>query len=642
MRNRQVWGLVAIFLTGLTLKVYADSTLTVEDRAKMGEIYSLERLKNYAQAMPKIQVLRQRYPDNREVKSTYARVAGFGGNWKEAAAVFDELCANGCDTEMTETYGHILEAQGPNPETLDTMKKLIDRHPDQPKLQSIYTEMLSWSRKSPGPGMTDAVSAEGNPKIRDVQNLIGQQRFDEALGLLEEILKAAPDDEAALLWKARVLSWQGNLPSSIEAYQKLIKDYPGQVLYYREGARVMGWGGKFWASADLYTQACRRFPDDQALKAEAFAKKAYYDGLFFRAQEGYHNWLAVEPGNPEALFDLGQIHARSGRYWDAQKDYEELLAEFPDNAQAQLARDKADLYAHGWLTQTGFERHESDSKSRQVDARVYVGYEDLKKSIFNNMMFGLKAEEVEYLFSDSSPRVRRHRYSMSLGQSFFPDIFWKLGYGISQSSDDIKDLQYPRAELQIPLVTERFLLNASYNRDDVIQNSAMMFSHLQADQYRARATLTPLKFVEIGADETYSDFTDGNKSDAFGGDVAVHLSYDPRRLTLRYRWQDWRYRENRADYFSPQDFPSQRVSVEWQFAFNKNKLYWGANQVWYLLKYELIMDPGNARGHIGSAGLNWDLNKRLALRGQWQHIYYEHPDIYKDDWLSASVVFNFY
>ncbi len=641
-KNNYLFLLVFVFCVGLAGKVYGEEPLSIEDRAKIGEIYSLEQMKRYQEAKPKIEDLHQRYPDNREVKWTYVRILGFGGDWKEAMAVFDELCSPKCDPEMLITYGHILEAQGPNPETLEQMKSLVDRFPDQSKLQVIYNKMQSWSNNPPQTESAESLpSDKDNLPAKNMGKTAHQHVFKEIVGKSDELLKTNPDDEAALLHKAQALSWQGDLRSSIKLYKKLIKDHPDEVLYYREGARVMGWAGKFFEASSLYDRACQRFPDDLALKAEASAKKAYYNDLFFLAETEYSNWLAIEPGNPEALFDLGQIHARAKRYAAAQKDYEDLLTAIPDNNQAQMVRDKADIYAHGWLTETGYQRREIDSQSRQADVRLNDISTQIRKSFLGNMLIGVKFDEMEYAFMDPFPNVHRQRYLASVEKNFSPDTFWKAGYGLSQSTEDIKDLQYRDAEVQFPFFTERFLWDVSYKRDDMIQNASTMLNHLQDDEYRLRTTIKPVKFLEIGSDGTQAHLTDGNDFESWGGDAAVHLSYDPKRLTLKYRWQDLRYDESNPAYFSPGNFISKRVSVEWQQSLNKRNAYWGADQFWYLLRYELIMDPGDVRGHMGTVGINWDINKRLTLRAEGQRIFYENSNIYDDTLGTTSLLFNF-
>jgi hypothetical protein len=59
------------------------------------------------------------------------------------------------------------------------------------------------------------------------------------------------------------------------------------------------------------------------------------------------------------------------------------------------------------------------------------------------------------------------------------------------------------------------------------------------------------------------------------------------------------------------------------------------------LRYEFIDDHGNQLGDAGSIGLKWQINKRLTLKVEEKHIYYDHPGIYSDDEQTISLAFVF-
>ncbi|MGE0267139.1 MAG: tetratricopeptide repeat protein [Candidatus Omnitrophota bacterium] len=641
MRIKWPFVLPLLLIAGVASKAYgASPPLTLEDRAKIGEIYTLEDLKQYDDALPLIEDLMDRYPDDREVQRTYVRIVGFGGDWERAAEVMETLCVEHCDDQIVETYGHILEAQGPNPDTLVEMERLLERYPQNPELKSIYADMSTWNQSSNAQSATVNTPQDGQVDLNDVQILVEQNRHEEALDLIERYLDTSPEDESALLWKARVLSWYGKRIPAIRVYQELIQADPDNITYYRECARVMGWAGNYYNSSKIYQKAIERFPDHAGLKAEAAAKNAYYHGKFLQAEENYRNWLEIESGNPEALFDLGQIHARSRRFSATQMDYAELFERYPSIDEARSARDKADLYAHGWMTESGFTRYEADSESRQADVRLNQIFTQFEKMILGNMWVGIRTEDLDYFFNDTDAEISRQRYSAWLGQGFSPTTYWQAGFGISKSSDGLKDLYYPHAQVQLPFISEKFLWNLSYKQDDIIQNSDTIISTLQADEYRVRGTYKPFKFIEIGGDESIALYSDDNEREMFGGDAAWIMLHEPMRLVAKYRWQNTQYDQINPDYFSPDDFVSKRASLEWQHYLNKRNLYWGANQTWYRLKYEYVMNPSDIN-HVITAGLNLELSKRLILKVEAQRTLHEDQDIYKENIGTASVFFIF-
>ncbi len=263
MKNKKVIvSSILLFLAYFTFPVYGDDAFSLEDRAKMGEVYSLERLKRYDEVKPMIADLYKRYPNNKEVKWTYARIWGFGGDWKAAQTIFDELCAKECDPEMVLTYGHILESQGPKPETLLYIKKLVTQHPDQKELQPIYAEILSWNTQDPkgrdaigdlnaqfpdDPQIIEALGdiayaskdfahaqeyyekisgKEASPGIRKkyIDALLGEKKYTEAISQMDTLLSAAPNDQDLRYQHAQVIAATGKHEQAVKELKSLMQE----------------------------------------------------------------------------------------------------------------------------------------------------------------------------------------------------------------------------------------------------------------------------------------------------------------------------------------------------------------------------------------------------------------------------------
>jgi predicted Zn-dependent protease len=251
-----------IFLMSFVIPCYSESTVAVDDRAKLGEVYSLERLKQYDTAMPTIEDLHQHYIDNREVTWTYVRVLGFGGHWKEAIKAFEELCAAKCDEEMFVTYAHILEAQGPKAETLVYIKNLADQHPDQLEIQSVYAEILSWKVQNPQerqiieelstkyPNDLQLVEALGDIAYSAKDYVLAQQdyekvleknqssgvikkyanilvalkKYPDAIAQMDTLLSRSPRDNDLRFQHAQIVSATGDHKQAVKELQALLDD----------------------------------------------------------------------------------------------------------------------------------------------------------------------------------------------------------------------------------------------------------------------------------------------------------------------------------------------------------------------------------------------------------------------------------
>ncbi len=224
-----VMAALAVLFMSFAFKSHAESTLTIDDRAKLGEVYSLEKLRQYAKAIPMIEGLYQGYPDNKEVKWSYVRVLGFGGHWKQATKAFDELCAVKCGEDMFVTYAHILEAQGPHSETLEYIKKLADQHPGQEEIQSVYAEILSWNVKNPeGQQIIEELSTKYPNDLRiqeayaDV--LVEQKKYVDAIARMNALLSRNPDDKDLRYQHAQLVSAAGNHEQAVKELKGLLSD----------------------------------------------------------------------------------------------------------------------------------------------------------------------------------------------------------------------------------------------------------------------------------------------------------------------------------------------------------------------------------------------------------------------------------
>jgi len=222
-------SIFTILWLGLIFDSFAQAAISIDDRAKLGEVYSLEKLKQFDKAIPIIEELYKHHADDREIEWSYVRVLGFGGHWKEAKKVFDVLCGSKCDEDMFVTYAHILEAQGPDPQTLIVIKELADQHPAQKKIQSIYTEILSWNVQSPlGQQAIEELSVKYPDDLKIARAyadaLVSQKRFADAISQINNLLSRNPNDKALRFQHAKVVSAQGDHEGAVKELKDLLND----------------------------------------------------------------------------------------------------------------------------------------------------------------------------------------------------------------------------------------------------------------------------------------------------------------------------------------------------------------------------------------------------------------------------------
>lgn len=124
-----------------------------------------------------------------------------------------------------------------------------------------------------------------------------------ALASVEAALTEAPEARPAQRLRADILGWSGRHEESLAAYDRYLADVPTDWDAARQRARVAGWAGMYARSVRHYEELLQQRPDDQALRAEASAKRAFFDGRWREAAGAYGDWIARDPESSEARFE---------------------------------------------------------------------------------------------------------------------------------------------------------------------------------------------------------------------------------------------------------------------------------------------------------------------------------------------------
>lgn len=471
------------------------------------------------------------------------------------------------------------------------------------------------------------------------QTLSGKGRYPAAEAICNAILRDNPQDLDSRLWLARVLSWEEKYESSLAQYDAIIKKSPGWVLPIREKARVLGWQRRYSDSIGQYKRILSETePKSEVTMVEMSAKRDYYN-LFDEKDIGYYlRWLEMEKDDPEALSDLGQIYARQMRWEEARQTYGRLLSLYPSNERARAVLNKVNQYSKSIVSETGFSHYEADSSSRDIDEKYWDLYTKAILPISQNFYLGAGEEAVFYTPS-SAKSFKRMKTSVSF-EYYNNPAFWAHGeYVFSAYTGTPKDSSNYSAEINYRPV-DMVLFSFYSGRQDVEDNPQTMTRNLKRDDYRIRSTFRPNRRISAGADYTYSYFTDKNNKYTYGLDAEYNISYDPRRLTLRYRYEAYGFQEPRNYYFTPGSFHYNAVGIEWRQFLNKD-LFWGSNDTFYTLGYAVNFDVQAQVGNRFYANIHRDWNGRLSTHIEWSKKMYNHRDIYGDEQVTAFVKYSF-
>lgn len=172
-------------------------------------------------------------------------------------------------------------------------------------------------------------------KLQIARVLSWSKNYQEAAQQYDEVLSTRPTDAGVRLEKARVLSWAKLFPQSISEYERVLKDAgPDSGLNRNdvrlEYARVLSWAGRYEDSLAqfdlLLPQDAKPEPKDKDALLEK-AKVLAYAKHFDRAITTYDQALSVAPGDQDVLLNKGQTLYWAGHLDEAEATLSPLLQE---------------------------------------------------------------------------------------------------------------------------------------------------------------------------------------------------------------------------------------------------------------------------------------------------------------------------
>ena len=645
-------------------------------------------------ALPFYEQLRKRYPDDTKLTLDAARAYSWAGRLTESLDLFEVVInsGNGNDLVMSQyadvlyenkqyqkavvkyrelwkkgslqkkqaiNFVNALMAAGGQAESAKLLDSLAKLYPgDTEVLQA--TADVSFAMKEYGRAAKlyrELIVNKNKPAdlavntwIADVAMAISD--YPEVIKINKEILELSPENQKAMLTIARASSWQGDYSLALAYYDKLIASSNPDPLYSREKARVLGWMGDQRSSLSLYDTALGAYPQDKALKAEAEAKKNYYSNTYRPAVKAYKAWLVAEPKQPEALFDLGQFYLQNGRWKEAIGTYDELLTEVPDHRQASLARQKAKVTSSMININSGAEYFSAHSSRGQEDSRKtdvsFTGFYTSISYPFQDRLTGfMNLNSKFYRFENDlqtktiiGPKTPQSK-GITLGLEYrnLPDILVRGAYGYRQNSGDLKDSGTGFLETESePL--DNLHLGLSYHKEDVVSNYTTLQNHLQTNHWQGRLVYDGYRRWHAGIDYAVDHYSDSNSSVTTGMDITANLLYDPQRLSVTYRLQDYGFGADADriphDYWTPSSFTTHTVGIEWQHYLNKER-FQGANAAYYTAAFRLSLEPKGNVSHQIHAGLHRDWSNRFSTAVEAQYTWDTTPSIYEDKLLKAEV-----
>jgi tetratricopeptide (TPR) repeat protein len=516
------------------------------------------------------------YPDNIEIYTYLGEVLAWQKKYDEAIVYFEK--AIGDTKRVTLLYGTTLLYSGRYNEAKDVFNKILEKNPEDIEAKASLADCYAYTKM-----------------------------YQEAIALYGEAL-AAKDSIEVKERLADTLSWDKQYDAAIKLYDEILYErYDSRI--HRQKARVLGWA-RMYDEADREYQNILEKEFDQTVELEMQAKRAYYNSRNRSAIEKYQKLITKEPKNAEAMFDLGQIFSYESMWQKAIDTYKGLLDVYPAHMRAKEALRKAELISEHVALSTMYDYFKGESTSRETDIKRHQILSSLSIPLNKNTFFSVDYTFTRRMFKDFH-NLSENKARVKLDYLARPN--WQAGayygaLGYHQELDKISQIFGGNFSY---FLDDMRSLNLNYDRQALEDNSTVIREYLYKDNFKARMDFDMSRRLKIGADYTMALYSDNNILYEPGADILFYLQLEPKMLYFRYRYFYKEFKEKDKEYWAPKGLSTNTFTINWRHFLNKEEIFFGADNIYYDLRYDFSIDSERVAGNKFTCEFNWDINENL-------------------------------
>jgi len=571
---------------------------------------------------------------NLKIKKWLADTYYEKNEFAKAEKLYQQSLAEQYDQHLQMRLAEVQAWQKKYGKAVITLEQITRQNPNNTKAMKLLADIYIWNKKYDRAfdiltELHKKYPQDNSISLRYAMIFIERRDFSGAADLCRGILENDKNNKDAKLWLARLLSWQKEYDSALNLYTEMIDANSNYITARREKARVLGWARRYDEAIAEYKKAVEADKSIPATKYEMLSKYNFYNQFDKTAIENYKRWLDVEPNNLEASYDLGQVYARQTQWDNAKKMYQLTLDNDSGHFRAKQALEKVNIYSNMMRLEAGFEYFDADSSGRTMDKRYWNLFASIKKPLNKKTSLTIRQDNIWRSFKDYK-QVYQQQFSIGLDYSQKPDCWMGANYAGSVYPEE-KGLTDTFGGYLKFMPTDTATVGLSHQREQITDNSQTFFSKLYRDNYKVRVDYKPTRRLELGSDYTYAPYSDGNRKTAYGLDAGYYLTTEPKSLKISYRYEQYGFEREDADYFSPDSFHHNNVALEWRHFLNKEEIFWGANDTYYTLRYEIIFDIHQQIGHKFYFDFHHDWNNKCSSHIEFSKTIYEHSDVYSED-----------
>lgn len=553
-------------------------------------------------------------PENTEALSKMAEVYYWKGDLARAESSYRELL--GIDPGRRDAHaslGEILTWQKKYPEAIEAFSRAMeDSGTAQEKV--MYGRALLYSGQYDMSEVVFKEVLEEDPGNTEAMVYLADtyaygKQFDKGIDLYEKAL-TSKDDIFIKEKLADTLSWDRQYERSFKMYDEILEEsYDPKV--HRQKARVLGWARRYKQSEAEYRKAIEtRYDENTEMEMEA--KLSYWNGRVRGAIKRYNELIAREPENVEAMFDLSQVYSYESMWQKAMAEYKRILGIMPAHFRASEGLEKVRLIS-GHVPFSAFYRYfEADSQERETDIRKHQMLTDMVVPLNSRTFVEIGYALAGRMFSDFHDIVENEG-KVKLTYLAKPDWQVSAYYGLIGYNRGIDEFTHLFGADMGVRVMDLGIYSVYYDRERLENNSNVIRNHYYRHKVTNRLDLDITMRLKAGLEYTYARYSDSNYLNEPGCDILYYISLDPRRLALKYRYTYKEYSDKVFEYFSPKGFSTSTITLNWRHYLNKEEIFFGANDIYYDLSYDVSIDSTNIVGNSFSWEINYDITKRMNL-----------------------------
>lgn len=402
-------------------------------------------------------------------------------------------------------------------------------------------------------------------------------------------------------------------------------------------ARVLGWARRYPEAMKEYRALVDK-TNDPLFRLEMEGKRAYWNDRVYTAICKYKELIQKDPENVEAMFDLSQIYSYQSMWPEAIGEYNKILAVDKNHFRATEGLEKARLISQHVAWETGYDYIEADSQSRDMDIRKHTIFNRFTGYVRPNIIMEGLYNFGPRSFSDFAD-VIENEGRIAVTYVSDPAGWASAYYDLIVYNQTIDPMNTFGGALGAR-IADNATLAFMYDRQRLQNSSNVIRWHEYEDDCKVRADYSVNTHLKLGADYTYAHYSDRNYRNEPGFDILYFFSLDPLRLSVQYRYFYRAFWYTSPNYWSPKEFMTNELFFNWRHYLNKEEIFFGADDLYYDLGYNVSVDSETIAGHTFSGRLHWDINKRFSLdiKGYFTK---SSNKVYKDEGLTGTVKYYF-